>query len=304
MPRRLGVSSGSSEPVVAARVEEAVVDIDAARAAAEPRDEERPVDVSPVMAGRAGEPERTGARAEDLRRIEQHVAIGDEKELLLVHPALLEVEHQARQGLLLAQNAARRKPAGRGQVRHPRFEAGADSGAQRADQPFRLVPLAGAGEHGRQGEPGEPQPPMRLRVARLQPDLEPAIDAAGDAELDKRGARPFEQAAHLFQPGAQGDRIGAGGRCPQPLRIARRDGAADRRARIGAGERRQPRQNGKSGSGADMADRPDPRSRSDGRFPPSRPARSGLRRPRRDRPRPADATVRGSRHEHSPCPPP
>ena len=109
-------------PVAAARVEETVIDVDPPLAAAEPGDEERPVDVAPVVAGRTGEAERAGARAEDFRRIEQHVAIGNEKEPFLVHPALLEIEHQPGQGLLLAQRAARRQPVGGGQGRRPGLE--------------------------------------------------------------------------------------------------------------------------------------------------------------------------------------
>ena len=285
-------------PVIAARIEEAVIGVDAARAAAEPRHEQRPVDVAPVVAGRTGEAERAGARAQDLRRIEQHVAVGDEKEPLLVDSPLLEVEHQAGQRLLFAQRASRRKAAGGRQGRRSLLEARSDRLAQHPDQPFRLLSAAGAGEQCGQGKPGEPEPTMPLGVACPQPGLESAIDAARDAELDKRGARPDEQAAHVSSRRAARWRL----RGPPPF------SAAPRRAPRSPGGLARPdrrRRNRTTAPGRRKRNgcrhgcKPGRRSRSGGRSPPSPPGRGGSRRPRRDRPRPADATVRGSRHGRS-----
>ena len=254
MPRRLGISSGSSLPSLPRGLKKTVVDVDSPLAAAEPGHEERPVDVAPVVAGRTGEAEGSGARAEDFRRIEQHVAIGDEKEPFLVHPALLELEHRAGQGLLFAQRAARRQKVGGWQGRHPGLEMRANPGVEHPDQSFRLVPVAPGRKEGGERKPGKPETPMRRGVAGAQADLETAVDAAGGAEFRERFARPVEQAARPFQPGAERDRVGPRRRRPQPHGIARRDRPADRPTGVDPGEGRKPRQRGEGRNRADMAE--------------------------------------------------
>ncbi len=96
-------------PVVEDRVEKGAVDVDRARLVAGTGDEEPLVDVRAVVTGRAREPEVARRAAEYLRAVEQHVAVGDKRQIDLVDALFLEVEDKTWQRVLIEDVGARRQ---------------------------------------------------------------------------------------------------------------------------------------------------------------------------------------------------
>ena len=88
-------------PVVEDWVEKGAVDVDRARLVTGTRNEQPLVDVRTVVTGRAGETEIARRASEDLRAVEQHVAVGHERQIGLVNALFLEIENKPRQRILV-----------------------------------------------------------------------------------------------------------------------------------------------------------------------------------------------------------
>ena len=88
-------------PVVEDGIEECAIHVDRTGLVAGAGDEEALVHVRAVVTGRTADSDITRGTAEDLRAVEQHVAIGDEWEVRFIYALLLEVEHKQRQRVLI-----------------------------------------------------------------------------------------------------------------------------------------------------------------------------------------------------------
>ena len=120
-------------PVIEDRVEEGAIDIDRAWLMARTRNEKPLVNVRAVVTGRTSNPEVLRRIAKDLRAVEQHVAIGHQRQVGLVDALLLEIEDEARQRILIEDVRPRRQAR-----RHLDGAATQDNSfRQRAQRPAR-----------------------------------------------------------------------------------------------------------------------------------------------------------------------
>ena len=76
-------------------------------------DEEPLVDVRTVVAGRAGDAKLARRATEDLGAVEQHVAIGDQRQVGLIYALLFETQYKQGQRILIEDVRARRQRCGK-----------------------------------------------------------------------------------------------------------------------------------------------------------------------------------------------
>ena len=100
-PRRLGNIDRIVAAVVEHRVEESAVHVDRTGLVTGAGDEKPLIDVRAVVTGRTGDAQIAGRAAEDLGTVEQHVAVGDQRQVGFVDPLLFEIEHEKWQGVLI-----------------------------------------------------------------------------------------------------------------------------------------------------------------------------------------------------------